>query len=96
MKFSDVKTFSDLMCWMNNHDWRNGPGQPCVNCGETDVILQGIIQSQKEAATLMTKESALNLFARSNDWLRERLQENATCSCGACYLCAYRYFESRP
>lgn len=43
----------------------------------------------------MTATRALALFGQSNLWLREILRnQDAKCSCGHCFLCAYRFFES--
>lgn len=43
-----------------------------------------------EAGRVMTPESAIAMFARSNAWLKERrLNGPPTCGCGACWLCAY-------
>lgn len=25
-----------LLCYIGCHNWRNGPGEPCVSCGKED------------------------------------------------------------
>ena len=30
--------WSRLLCMLGNHDWRDGPGFPCVSCGKSDDI----------------------------------------------------------
>jgi hypothetical protein len=47
----------------------------------------------KEASARMDKKEALAVMAGANDWLRKKLNKGANCSCGACYLCAYRFIE---
>lgn len=32
------KLISDTLCFVGSHDWRNGPGTKCVNCGLQDII----------------------------------------------------------
>lgn len=33
-----MQSISKLLCGVNNHHWRNGPGQPCVRCGAIDEL----------------------------------------------------------
>lgn len=33
-----MKLLSLLFCWFNLHDWSDGPGYPCVECGEHDWL----------------------------------------------------------
>ena len=49
--------------------------------------------SKTETGAPMNKERALNMFRTANQWLYDKLTEGATCSCGNCYLCAYRFLE---
>ena len=30
------KLLDKLLCYIGCHDWRNGPGEPCVSCGQED------------------------------------------------------------
>lgn len=36
MKFDFKKTISNFLCRMGSHDWSDGPGENCVNCGIED------------------------------------------------------------
>jgi hypothetical protein len=47
-----------------------------------------------EQGRAMTTTQALALFAQGIDWLRSRVRTSESCSCGACYLCAYRTLEA--
>lgn len=46
-------------------------------------------QKQEAAASTMTTKRALSLFIQGNAWLVEQVRSEATCSCNACFLCAY-------
>lgn len=46
---------------------------------------------QSEAGSAMNRERALGMFRTANQWLYDRLAEGAKCSCGNCYLCAYKF-----
>jgi hypothetical protein len=48
----------------------------------------------REASGLpMTPMVALDSLVSSNDWLRKQIRENKSCSCNACYLCAYKVLK---
>lgn len=49
--------------------------------------------TRREVGTAMNKERALGMFRTANQWLYDRLAEGATCECGCCFLCAYKFFE---
>lgn len=74
----------------------------CPNVGKGNVLGHTIIplgylqpiKAPSESGTQTNGETALNVFLRSSEWLKEKLSDNATCTCGCCSLCAYRYFES--
>ena len=48
----------------------------------------------EESGKVMRKKDVLALMM-GNDWLRQLLQKNplASCTCGSCHLCAYRFVE---
>jgi hypothetical protein len=41
----------------------------------------------------MTAKRALALFQNTSGWLLAAVEQGRTCNCGACFLCAYRFFE---
>lgn len=34
------KLLDKLLCFVGIHNWRNGPGEPCVSCGQEDEFFK--------------------------------------------------------
>jgi hypothetical protein len=54
-----------------------------------------LMLSPDERGNETTLKQALAVFVSGNSWLMEQLRESKTCTCGHCYLCAYRFFEGQ-
>lgn len=61
------------------------------SCGTCDESCGPCVRA---ASAVMTREKALALFVQSVAYLQNALwQQKATCDCGDCILCAYRFLE---
>lgn len=49
-----TKVVNDMLCKMGNHDWMDGPGFPCRNCGAVDALF-GICHPNESAQEVQAK-----------------------------------------
>lgn len=66
-----MKILSKLLCLVGSHDWRNGPGSDCAECGVPDRIYK---PSKK-------------LLKLSEQWMLEHWGPRCDSTCNYCSLC---------